>query len=220
MKIAICFHLGYINRFYEFTPYIDQVLTYCPNTDILITYREAQDPTIMCKRKYPNAVVIKADRGADTGAFLVQIKRLLATNQEYDYIFKIHTKSNDKWKEELLNGLAGDQVQISRVFQIFRDYTNVGIIGAKRWIIKRTPSDVNEPVVNEICRRYQVQLDRSVSFVGGTIFWMRMSVAKKIAQQFDIVHEYAICELGKKNEPSKAHAWERLFGYMTVIYAI
>ena len=62
MKIAICFHLGYINRFNEFTPYIDRVIQYCPNVDIYISYRET-DPSAMCKKKYPSAVIFSAQRG-------------------------------------------------------------------------------------------------------------------------------------------------------------
>jgi lipopolysaccharide biosynthesis protein len=110
MKVAICFHLGYKSRFNEFTQYIDNVMIYCPNTDLYITYRENDDPTQLCKKKYPNALIMKAPRGADTGAFLLHIKQLLLSGKKYDYVFKIHTKSSNPmyqtWTSELLDEIA------------------------------------------------------------------------------------------------------------------
>ena len=124
MKIAICFHLGYISRWVEFTSYIDTVMQYCPNTDLYITYREDRDITAMCLKKYPNAKILKVSRGADTAPFLLQIKALLASKIPYDYVLKLHTKSNNRecptWLTDLTEEILGSVHKVSQVFDYFQ----------------------------------------------------------------------------------------------------
>lgn len=211
--IAICFHLGYNNRFAQFTPYIDNVLNHCPKTDIYITYREQEDPTTMCHAKYPNAIVMKATQGCDTGAFLLQIKMMLESHKKYDYIFKIHTKSSNPvfphWTEELLDKIAGSEKSVKKVLESFKKDKKIGMIGCKKWILQR---DIKFPIFLDTCRRSKISLDGH--FVGGTIFWVKFSIIKETFKHIDIDSEYSLCESGKPTEPSYTHSWERIFGLM------
>lgn len=211
--IALCFHLGYNNRFAQFTPYIDNVLKQCPNTDIYITYREQEDPTTMCHQKYPNAIVMKATKGCDTGAFLLQIKMMLGLDKKYDYIFKLHTKSSNvvfpKWTEELLDKTAGSIKNIKNVLEIFKKDKKIGMIGGKKWILRR---DIKFPIFLETCQRNKISPDGH--FIGGTIFWIRFVIVKNTFVNIDIDKEYSLCESGKPTEPSYTHSWERIFGLM------
>ena len=140
-RVAICFHLGYNNRFDAFTFYIDNVLQQCPDADIYITYRENDDPSVKCHEKYPNAVIVKAINGCDTGAFLLQIKHILDSRKKYDYIFKIHTKSNNlvfnNWIHQLLDPIAGSHQNVHNVLELFRNDPEVGMIGGNPWVLKR-----------------------------------------------------------------------------------
>lgn len=211
--VAICFHLGYHQRFVEFIPYIDNVIKCCCQTDLYITYREDLDPTEMCRKKYPHAQIMKAIKGCDTGAFLLQIKMILETNQKYDYIFKLHTKTNNKtcptWSYDLLENTAGSIENVSRVIQLFQNEPKIGMIGGKRWVLKR---DANYIMLHDVCNRNKITLNGS--FIGGTIFWIRMSVIYQICPTIDLDKEYNLCEFGKPVEPSYTHAWERVFGLM------
>ena len=216
MKVAVCFHLGYQARFDEFTHYIDNIIMYCPNVDIYITYRESDDPTQLCKNRYPQAYIMKADRGADTGAFLLQIKQLLSSGKHYDYVFKIHTKSNNPlystWVNELLDGIAGSPQRVGSIFKTFYDKPQIGMICSKKWLIKRNMTkDVNYPIVKNICDRIHVSMDGHM-FNGGTIFWIRMSILRQVFTQVDLDKEYSMCAIGKPDEPSQAHGWERVYG--------
>lgn len=213
-KIAICFHLGYVNRFDEFTPYIDHVIAVCPKYDMYITYREdVPQETVeeLCHAKYPTAQVVKVELGCDTGAFLLQVKSMLDAKKEYDYIFKLHTKSNCKvfptWKEDLLDCIAGSTSRVRKVLRIFHKKPHVGQIGAKRWLLER---DINYAPFREICDRNRI--NTKGYFVGGTIFWMRYRTIKKIFSRIDLASEYKLCEHGKPPEPSYTHSWERIFG--------
>jgi lipopolysaccharide biosynthesis protein len=216
MRIAICFHLGYLHRWEEFIPYIDNVIDYCPQTDIYISYRETEDPSTKCHKKYPNAHIMRAERGADTGAFLLQIKYIIQQKQSYDYVFKIHTKSNNiyctTWINDLLSETAGNVQKISNMFQLFDDHPEIGMIGGKKWIVERKMStDVNYPILNEICQRCGISL-LGTQFVGGTIFWVRWSILKDVLSTINLEAEYNKCEVGKPSEPSATHSWERIYG--------
>lgn len=218
LKIAICFHLGYIDRFFEFTPYIDHVLTMFPQTELYITYRERQDPTKMCQQKYPNAHVMRSKRGCDCGAFLKQIRSFSQRHQYFDYIFKLHTKSNNQywtdWKESLLQPIAGSPEIIKQILLTFVQRPQISMIASQRWIIP--VEETNNPFLTQICQRNH--LHSNGSFIGGTIFWLRGSIIEQLSQNISLKYEYKLCEHRKPNEPSHTHAWERVFGLMVTNY--
>jgi len=213
LKIAICFHLGYNQRFEEFTPYIDNILACCHKTDIYITFREDSDPTTMCLNKYPKASIMKTTHGCDTGSFLIQIKSMLNAKKKYDYIFKLHTKSNNKtvpnWRGELLDATAGSPENVENVLKLFKEQHKVGMIAGKRWVLKR---DINFQIFQELCERHKISSNGY--FVGGTIFWVRYKIIKKMFKSMNLDWEYTLCERGKPSEPSYTHAWERVYGLM------
>ena len=209
--VAICFHLGYSDRFDEFTPYIDNVIKCCGMCDIYITYREKIDPHKICHVKYPDAVLIRSTHGCDTGAFLLQINAMLKSNKNYDYIFKIHTKSNNpvytNWKNELLDNISGSVDKVAKVIKLFTEDNQIGAVGCKKWVLNR---DVKFSLFMDTSQR--TKISPNGFFVGGTIFWMRFSVVSAIFKSINIRKEYRLCEKGKPSEPSYTHSWERLFG--------
>jgi lipopolysaccharide biosynthesis protein len=167
----------------------------------------------MCHNKYPNAHIIHAVKGCDTGAFLLQIQAMLLTGKTYTYIFKIHTKSNNPvyphWKEDLLHVIAGSPRRVKKVIHMFKKHKRIGMIGCKRWILER---EINYQNFDEICQRNNISRDGQ--FIGGTIFWIRFDVIKQFftSLNFDFETEYNLCEPGKPMEPSNTHAWERIYG--------
>lgn len=208
--VAICFHLGYVSRFNEFVPFIDNVIKCCKKHDLFITYREDVDISNV-RQKYPKAHIIRTSHGCDTGAFLLQIKYLLTTKRSYDYILKIHTKSNNpifkNWKDELLQPIVGSRNKINHVFKCFENDHKVGMIGSHKWLLTR---DINDSCFQDVCNRYKI--DKNGHFIGGTIFWIRGIIIYKMFHSVDLDKEYNLCELGKPSEPSYTHTWERVYG--------
>lgn len=191
-------------------------MIYCPDVDIYITYREQDDPTQLCKNKYPQAHVVKADRGADTGAFLLQIKQLLSSGKQYDYVFKIHTKSSNpsypNWTHELLDGIAGSPQKVAEVFKHMYLDQQIGMVCSKKWLIWHDMTkDINYPMIKSICDRNHLSSDGNL-FNGGTIFWVRVSILRQVLTPINLEEEYSLCAVGKPDEPSQAHAWERMYG--------
>lgn len=224
VKIAICFHLGYNQRFDEYCTYIDNVLQIYPNSDLYITYREQEDPTNQCRQKYPNAHLMRTDRGCDIGSFLLQVQQLIGSKIKYDYVLKIHTKSDNQqfphWKNDLIKNIVGSQDSVNHIIRKFNSNTKIGMIGSKKWIL---PLDMNDIKFKEICDRNKI--NQKGYFVGGTIFWIRYSVMFDFFKHVNINYEYLLCERNKPSEPSYTHAWERILGLIiynnhSIIYGV
>ena len=76
--------------------------------------------------------------GMDIGPFLLQLKWLLTHNVSYSHVYKIHTKTNKKWFDELTN------IQI----------TNNDIEINERW--KCILDIKNKYHINEICEKFNI----------------------------------------------------------------
>jgi lipopolysaccharide biosynthesis protein len=158
--------------------------------------------------------MIRAIRGCDTGAFLLQIRAMIQSGKNYHYVLKLHTKSNHPifphWRENLLDPIAGSREAVKTVFKTFRNKRSAGMIGCRRWRLSR---EINFDYFHQICQRYQIHTNGH--FIGGTIFWVRFRILRRFFTKVAIEKEYELCELGKPSEPSYTHAWERIYGLIT-----
>jgi lipopolysaccharide biosynthesis protein len=165
----------------------------------------------MCLKKYPHAIIMRTLNGCDTGAFLMQIKSMLASGKNYQYVFKIHTKSNNPvmthWIDDLLDKTAGSVENVGEVIKSFKKHHHTGMIAGKKWVLRR---EITSDIFYQLCHRLHVITDGH--FVGGTIFWVKYSIIKKFFRRVGLDAEYALCEQGKPSEPSYTHSWERIFG--------
>ena len=221
ISIAICFHLGYGNMYPQFAQYIRNVYKTGYHVDLYVTYQKTNDPINLIAKDYPNAIFIQTTRGLDTGAFLMQLESIYNSKKNYDYIFKIHTKKKEDWRFELLDKIAGNTQDIVNICDIFKKEPEIGMIGGcQKWI--HIHDKCNEPLINEICQRIRVNIDKKSYFIGGTIFWTRWSVFKKFIKDssIDFKKEYENCELGYllNDLPTFTHSWERIFGYIVCHY--
>lgn len=223
LSIAICFHLGYPHLYPQFVEYIRNVYRSGSQVDLYVTY-QTSDPIVQdIAREFPQTIFIEAKRGVDTGAFLLQLE-YIATHpkqKKYDYIFKIHTKKNEQWRAELLDQLAGSPEQVKTIYQIFQQHANIGMIsGHQKWI--HHVDKYNEPLINEICQRLNINIDDKSRFVAGTIFWTRWSIFERFIKDSSInfQSEYQLCELTYlvNSIPTYMHSWERIFGYIVTNY--
>ena len=58
------------------------------------------------KLEYKNAIfTFGENKGMDIFGFIKQIEYIINNDINIDYILKIHTKSDDKWRNELINPL-------------------------------------------------------------------------------------------------------------------
>jgi lipopolysaccharide biosynthesis protein len=217
-KIAICFHLGYHDLFYQFTQYIDNVLNYDNTADLYITYQCDESLLVDVKNKYPSARYYKTMLGCDTGAFLYCMNEIDNLQIKYKYIFKIHTKKNYLWRIGMLDPLSN----VNNIINTFSKHRKIGMIGASNFKSKYVYPNRN--IIHNILRSMNIIVARRAKFefLAGTIFWMKGRVVRKFIKIIKysgnkLINFYNLCEVGYPNEPSYTHSWERIFGYMVHI---
>jgi hypothetical protein len=65
------------------------------------------------KNNYPNCVILSGEnRGMDIGLFLISLHYIKLKKYNHDYLFKIHTKTSDSFRNETLNNLIGSTQKI------------------------------------------------------------------------------------------------------------
>lgn len=89
--------------------------------------------------EHPDAVITESEnRGADIGAFLLQLAAMLRTGSMPDILYKIHTKSSSycgfqDWRGNAIRGLVGSRERALCVLRAMTENPNVGMVCAKRW---------------------------------------------------------------------------------------
>lgn len=213
-KIAIFLHMGNHNLWDEIKTYIDKVYEIYNDTYLYISYQKYSEKFEDIKKIYKNIKFIKCKLGCDIGGQLLFFDYLYKNNINHEYILKLHTKTKDKWRYELIDPICSD---IKKLIQTFEKNKNIGMIASKKWILPI--DDLNHPIIKYKCKKWDLYYDlddKTISFVGGTIFWLRWSVFKDFAKakNIDFKHEYYQLENGynTNDKPTITHSWERLFG--------
>jgi hypothetical protein len=80
------------------------------------------------KNKYPNSVILNAEnRGMDIGLFLLSLYYIKINKHNHEFIIKIHTKTNDNFRNETLQNIMGsNEIIINNFKKLCKD--DIGII--------------------------------------------------------------------------------------------
>jgi len=126
---------------------------------------------------YPDAnILIVPNRGMDLGGFFYVLREIFNKKYNYRYILKLHTKTNNSWRDELCDGM----LNIRHIEQIMRN-RRVGMIGSKKWSCAQNTVDrQNRYHFMRLSDRFNLQKKIPYSFVGGTIFWMKYDLLYRI----------------------------------------
>lgn len=71
------------------------------------------------------------NKGSDVGPFLKIINYLMQKSKNYDLIFKIHTKTRNDWRRELIDPFMNNMEKIK---YLFKNISNLGIICSQYWL--------------------------------------------------------------------------------------
>ena len=124
-----------------------------------------------------------------------------------DYIIQCHTKSDNGWRAERLHPLFSFPENIPYLFKDAR----VGMVGSNRWLYTRW-YDVNRGLYDMYRSEFGFFGHNAMNFIAGTVFCVRASIYKEFFSKHDPVFLANQLEPGGIMEPSRTHAWERLFG--------
>jgi O-antigen biosynthesis protein len=225
-RIAVVLHLYYPALWIEMRDAIARIPEPFDLFVSVVRGASEQLKTIVTQA-FPNARVFEVEnRGRDIGPFLF----LLQTGVlfQYDLVCKLHTKRSshmasflaqglarhdgDGWRRELVNGVLGSPQQISQIISSFRLYPDIGLVVADGNIYRGHEFWVaNEELLAKLLPRLGISPDvRDRSFPGGSIFWTRSSLLRKLSGAGLSLEDF-------EPEPAKvdgglAHAVERMFG--------
>lgn len=156
------------------------------------------------------------NRGMDIGPFLLVLSDWKEKGIEFDFVFKIHTKSDTYWRTKMCDCLFGSAKVVKRILWIMRNVDRVGMIGSKSFLLKLDSLNTSKQM--RYCKRLGWGPDTRIynsKFIGGTIFCIRWECLKAIMNGKenieDIVREFQKGYISNTVE-TNTHAWERLLG--------
>lgn len=166
-KIAVLFQIGNYETWNKMKEIIcnfdsDIILMTHFNTDLI---KESQINDII---NYYDSLNIKCiitkfkNKGMDIAGFFKQIQYIIDNNIKIDFIFKLHTKSNDKWRSQLVDPICSSKKNVNDCIHIL-DNQDVGIVCCERWFRKmdhfNTPIILNEMKKMNISNEYIDDID-------------------------------------------------------------
>ncbi|MBI1389931.1 MAG: hypothetical protein GC154_15935 [bacterium] len=227
-RILAVVHLHDQDLWPEFRDYLDTLEPYEPTIFITLTEGVGSiGQTDWLKRhiqqRYGQAHILTVqNRGSDIGPFLICMNHVFDRGDRFDLVLKLHTKKSlftggiefgRRWRRELIVPIAGNMCQITECLLKSAEHS-VGMIGARRWI---TIGDrQNRDHLGDYCRRLAIRVNEA-AFVGGTMFWIKYEVLERYLSRIDLMDTWAELAQGYQTDltrSSRAHAFERLFGYM------
>lgn len=163
------------------------------------------------------------NRGMDIGAFLRSVLYCQEHNITFDFICKLHTKSDRKWREALCDPIVGSSTRIENICRILSSIPSVGCCAGKLWTLRVSEDVHNHDIVSQYCSLLDIENPygkekASQHFVGGTIFWIRYSILQQLVSQYTDVLQYALRNFKSgyisNTQSTHTHSWERLMGIL------
>ena len=191
MRVAVILHVGALAPLPELLRDITNIRFANIPFDLFVNLVEGKvdvtSATGLIKTAFPGAVIVTSEnRGMDIGGFFKVLPLVLSGEQKYDYILKLHTKSAQWWRRKLIMPICGNPYQIRYCLQTLKANPKVGMIGTSQHLyteIKgRRP---NHHYLETLSQKFKLPLT-SFHFIGGTMFWIRVSILDKALQGQDL----------------------------------
>ncbi len=221
---AVFVHIYYAHLWDEIAERIKKIPF---DHNLYVNIVEGHTDHIDVHKQFPEAtLVLSPNQGMDVGGQLRMLNCWLQWGQNEEFIVFLHSKGKpltetpEKTKEtdELRNLLWSivTPEKYQKVEQAFLQ-DDVGMVGVKEW--HRYPGlDHGDPI--DECKYYCAVLNlnnyqtNSFGFIGGTMFFVRSSIFKKVFGSMDILQ--LVKELPASSNGGNIHALERVFGYVVL----
>ena len=156
--------------------------------------------------QFENYMITKTKNyGNDISPFLM-IYNYLLKNYEFEYLFKLHTKSDKNWRIKLIDCFIDKD--FNELFNLFSE--TIGMIAGGQQIYDKDNS--NENIISKI---YGNNID-DYQFVAGTMFLTKFNYLKNVLK-LDIVKPLLLFPFYLTNflfyNNSLPHSFERIFSY-------
>lgn len=127
-NIAISIQIGNWITFKKMEHFLNNFKHIHVNIYVSIIDELATIDNINILKQYPEIVILKCEnRGMDIGLFLVALHYIKSNRFYHEYLFKIHTKTQDNFRTDTLNNLLGSHDKIINNIKAL-SAKNVGMI--------------------------------------------------------------------------------------------
>lgn len=234
-NIGVFVHIFNISLFDEISEYLKNLKSYGITFDLLVNisvnnlndtkkeeYRiliekinklEVDD---ICDTLY---LTYSDNKGMDIGGFFKSYINILESNIGYEYILKLHTKTNDNWRFAMFYSLMGNEKIVKNNLFLLKQ-KNIGMIGNELISLSDIRANMKSfKYIGVYLSRFNVTYNNKGNFIPGTCFWIKGDVLRRsfnIQNLTDCYNEFEKDYCGSKENKieGKPHAFERFFGLM------
>ena len=160
VKIGILFQIANFSVWEKMKNIIDNfesdiILMIHFNKDLICD--ELQNKIIsFYKNKDITPIITKyVNKGMDICGFFHQIEYIINNKINIDFILKIHTKSNDEWRNHLINPICASKENVKKCIDLLINDDNVGCIACNRWY--RLMDHFNTPKILEELKKFNME---------------------------------------------------------------
>ena len=195
--LCIC-HIGSYYIFSKMTKYIDNLISAQYDEYNLTIYFNiietiSKDDFKRLQDKYPNVhFVVSENYGFDIGSFFHILQIIKDKNETYDYVLKIHTKTDNEKREYMLQPMLGSIQTIRKIINQMNENTKIGILAPKkaRCIDAHVDFVRNQQYLQQLLFWYFQENTQVIKqpYVTGTMFWMRFSIIEQLFMKVNLIN--------------------------------
>jgi hypothetical protein len=175
-SISILVQIGNWNIFQKMENYLNNFDNIHCNIYFTIINELITDNNInYLKNKFKKSVILSGEnKGMDIGLFFIALHYIKKNNYLHDYYIKIHTKTNDNFREESLNNLIGSYDKIIQNIKLLSK-ENIGMISGNiiyKYKINKDVFNSNFYYLKKLIKylyNEDINYD-NLEFCGGTFF--------------------------------------------------
>jgi hypothetical protein len=241
--ICICLHIGNIYLAYDMYKYIskfkyefDLYITICKEWEESYLFEQFMEKiTMICK----NIHILNVENyGADIYPFLYTLKYFATNNIKYKYLLKLHTKTDNTWRHEMIEPLVNTQIdELMKKIELNGIYgytyfeydylnhnyllmllTKLGFYIFDNQPIYFNQLDKSKNIVEQKMIQTRIhdnsnyKLKKIFDFVPGTIFWTKYDLIMYEPAIYDLCEDAKVIFKKDYLFEQIPHAIERLFG--------
>lgn len=161
-KIGLCIQIGNYSIWHKIKDLIFnfdnldyQIIIFLHFNSILIK-KDDKDNIIdfYNKLNYKIHITQFINKGLDILGFFKQIEYIIKNNIHLDFILKLHTKSNNKWRMSLINPICGSSETILKCLGMLEN-EDVGQVSAERW--SKLMDHFNTPIILGELKKFNIE---------------------------------------------------------------
>ena len=152
MKIGLLIQIASFDIFNKIKYIINN---FDSNTILMLHFNNIlrNDDINTIKNEFSRAIFTYGEnKGMDIYGFLLQIEYIINNNIKVDYICKIHTKTNEKWRNDLIYNICGDKHIVNNCIKLMSEF---GMICSKRYY--KIFDHLNSPILLKMLERYNIE---------------------------------------------------------------